>query len=674
MQLYLGSNTGLSDNGDFRRVLLVNNLEYADSTDYNYLFKQYYKMTDMHGETIGDVVKSLWETNKESDIYSSPQFLIIKISKTINYFVNMLTGADRASYNIMWLALLYIFMFSIAAWGIFNFFSEAKPAVRIGVFAGFLLMFCDNGYIYYFNSFYGEPLQYTALMMLISVGLLIYRRPSVPKIICFFVALYFFAGSKLANIPYSVIVCILSVTFLALRRDFIFRAGCVISLIAAVAAIVNLSASIPQWMHNDTTYQAVFFGILKESDSPEKDLKFLGVDEKYAVLANTNAYMAADEYPIDITTEEFEHDFYDKVSKADIAAFHVLHPVRFVRQLCFAIENSAYIRPPSVGTSSVVPMEYEAKFGLWSRLRTALKFLYNPIVVFAAFLFITAYIVIIDIFYIKRRHSEPNKNIYMMASMNVLVIGCWINLVLPIIGNGEADIAKHMFLFVTCIDIFFEVIIINILSVKRRNRLLSCTALLILTLACNYHIPKQTVVFGTYRGEPIVWEVYEVLNDGTQILITKDNIVEMPFSDKVNLWEYSKVREWLNGEFLDEFTDEEKASIVKSTNSMIVPTAFRSLAIAGNHTHYWNYTRKSANDLSKTAYHYYLEDEVYIPTLEMLEDINDSKSYWVLCPYGNADNMQRYVSGDGFVLHTRVENERGVRAVIRCKTDTANER
>ena len=44
-------------------------------------------------------------------------------------------------------------------------------------------------------------------------------------------------------------------------------------------------------MHYDTTYQSVFFGAVKESETPEKDLKQLGIDEKYLPLVNTHAYM-----------------------------------------------------------------------------------------------------------------------------------------------------------------------------------------------------------------------------------------------------------------------------------------------------------------------------------------------------------------------------------------------
>ena len=92
------------------------------------------------------------------------------------------------------------------------------------------------------------------------------------------------------------------------------------------------------------------------------------------------------------------------------------------------------------------------------------------------------------------------------------------------------------------------------------------------------------------------------------------------------------------------------------------------MSVAGDHAHYWNYTRSQVNDLAKTAYHYYVEDKVFIPTLDMLDDINIKGSYWVLCPYASNDNMERYMKNDGFILHTNVVNKKGVRAVIKYDT------
>ena len=63
-----------------------------------------------------------------------------------------------------------------------------------------------------------------------------------------------------------------------------------------------------------------YFGAVKESETPER-FKQLGIDEKYLPLVNTHAYMDDGEYPIDITTDEFQHDFYDRISKANVVFF-----------------------------------------------------------------------------------------------------------------------------------------------------------------------------------------------------------------------------------------------------------------------------------------------------------------------------------------------------------------
>ena len=67
--LYLGNNIGLSDNGDFRRVLLVNNMEYENEDNYYYLFKQDYKMK-VEGDNFWEKVSYLCESNNEEEIYS----------------------------------------------------------------------------------------------------------------------------------------------------------------------------------------------------------------------------------------------------------------------------------------------------------------------------------------------------------------------------------------------------------------------------------------------------------------------------------------------------------------------------------------------------------------------------------------------------------------------------
>ena len=667
--LYLGDNVGLSDNGDFRRVLLTNNLEYEDDTDYYYLFKQDYKM-EVEGNNYFTKAFSVLKTNKDwSNIYSSPHFIFIKLAKLMNLTDNLIHGRDETAFNIAWLAGLYVFLLSLAAWGIFTFFADFKIQVKAAVLIIFLFVFCDAGYLLYFNSFYGEPLQYVSLMMLLSVGLMLYKRPSIPKVIYFYVSLYFFAGSKLANVPFSAIICLMGTVIMLLRSDRIFKRTVLISAAIALGLMVQMYVSIPDWMQQDTTYQAVFFGIVKESDTPEEDLAELGVSPTYAVLQNTNAYMNENEYPIDITTDEFKEHFYDEVSKLDLMMFYLNHPTRLVEKMNIAIKNTAYIRPPSLANLTDTQMTLTDKYSTWSKLRVKLKFLYSPITIYAIFILLTLYVILVDIFYLKRRSLEEPRKHYMMAGINALIVGLWLNLIMPIAANGEADLQKHMFLFIHCNDIMLMTLIIGMFTMKKKHVTMSLAAVLATTFAFYVHIPNKTISFGEYEGKRLKWEVVQRYNDDTMLITTKQSIGEMQFDKDHNDWEQSSLREWLNNDFLAEFSEDDLERIVSTTNELILSYEERDKATAGDHTHFWNFTKEQAGDLSKTAYHYYLEDEVFLPTLDMLKDMSVKGSCWIQCPYAANDYMQRYMNKDGFILHTDVSNERGVRPVIKIKKD-----
>ena len=72
--------------------------------------------------------------------------------------------------------------------------------------------------------------------------------------------------------------------------------------------------------------------------------------------------------------------------------------------------------------------------------------------------------VFMNVFYIHNHKIESPKRKYMICALDILILGLWINLVLPVLTNGEADLAKHMFLFINCIDILFFVCIMGIVT------------------------------------------------------------------------------------------------------------------------------------------------------------------------------------------------------------------
>ena len=84
--------------------------------------------------------------------------------------------------------------------------------------------------------------------------------------------------------------------------------------------------------------------------------------------------------------------------------------------------------------------------------------------------------------------------------------------------------------------------------------------------------PGDIVIFGTYEqdndtsngAEDIEWIVLDN-TDGKLLVISKDILNYMRYSETTTVWEYSDLRTWLNGEFYDlAFSDAEKDSIALS--------------------------------------------------------------------------------------------------------------
>ena len=76
------------------------------------------------------------------------------------------------------------------------------------------------------------------------------------------------------------------------------------------------------------------------------------------------------------------------------------------------------------------------------------------------------------------------------------------------------------------------------------------------------------VTFGTWAGEPIEWQVLEVKEDGSCILLSVKGLDARPYNTKYTdvTWETCTIREWLNSEFYENaFSASEKGKIVFST-------------------------------------------------------------------------------------------------------------
>ncbi len=661
LALFAEGGAGLSDNGDFQRVMDANGLTMTDSSHSRYIFKRYYTMTIDEEDAAG----SIFRTVEGQYLYKSPHFTFIKISKFINYISNLITGSPVTRYDIFYLAALYIAVLAAGAYLIIYFFK--KPLHQIAAAALFLLLFCDTGHLLYFNSLYGESLQFVTLTLIVGLILtLINGNINTAGIAALFLSIYYFAGSKLANIPLALLITLSLFIFLPKMKrlhKWIFSAGGV----AVAVSLAVMFVSIPSWMNEQTTYQTVFFGILKESPTPEQDLAQLGLPTEYAPLANTHAYMG--EYPIDITTEEFRENFYNKMGKLDAVLFYVKHPVRFVRKAAMAIRESVSIRPIYLGSSPHERMGQTGRFSLWSNIRGGESVFTNPYIVLPLMLIFALAALAMTIYFIRKK--KFSKGLQISVMLLLLACGIWANILLPVAGNGDADLLKHMYLFIHMTDILIYFgIMAAIRAITWQRAIVSAAAIAVIAVICIFPKGPNTIILGTHDGKHIRWIVAKE-GSGTATLISKDILLTAPFDTKggygSNLWESSHIRAYLNGEFLECFTEEELKLICDTPHEVTLSQSNADKAEEGWHSPYWRASRAAAADMYDDTYRHTVTDKVYLPsTLEYskghFDNIEDE--FYLIDPYGSSDSMVRYLDQNGVPVYTDASKPMGIRPVI----------
>lgn len=82
---------------------------------------------------------------------------------------------------------------------------------------------------------------------------------------------------------------------------------------------------------------------------------------------------------------------------------------------------------------------------------------------------------------------------------------------------------------------------------------------------------SKEIYFGSYNGNSVAWIILEQKDD-KMFLLAKEPVIQMPISnqiEKVN-WKDSTLNEWLNHDFLAEFTDEQMNKIDKKNGAFLL--------------------------------------------------------------------------------------------------------
>ncbi|MCL2415364.1 MAG: hypothetical protein FWD01_00995, partial [Defluviitaleaceae bacterium] len=200
-----------------------------------------------------------------------------------------------------------------------------------------------------------------------------------------------------------------------------------------------------------------FNGILRGSETPERDLERLGLDPAFAVLQGWEWYL--DEYPIDVFSEEFDEGFFRIISKPRILMFYLSHPSRFLSVLQESAGYARFIRAPYL--TAVQNPEYHGqqvyRFSLWESARIRLALLAN----FWFITFIIGLMTTVGIIKLVKiwRNKGDGEGLILPILLIVLAASAAGSFIIPYLSNGIADQAKQLFGFISLFDMIIFTLI-----------------------------------------------------------------------------------------------------------------------------------------------------------------------------------------------------------------------
>ena len=433
--------TGVADNGDFARIMNSTGLHHLTAEHEDRYFGY---VNRLYG--IGHVIPF------GGGYISTELPLVICAIALSKQF------SPSGLFDIRYLGAIYAVLLAACAYFFVKSSRKQFGAAAIFTALSFIIIFCDTGYTSYFNSLYGEPVTFVFILLMAAMAITIsaVEQPAVWMLLIFGLAAAFFAGAKVQNIPAGIFSVLLLLRLAAMRKDKAWRRLAFGSAAAVILISVVCYTNVSRDIRICNKYQTVFYGILKNSGDPAGDIEDLGLDPSLAALAGTNYFM--EDYALDIRSAGFKNMIDENVNHYKIAAYYLRHPGRFIEKMGIAAENGFklnqgmgnYEKSPGISYKQVSKV-----FDRWSSFK--LGVLPHSLLFVAAF-----YGTVLLVLIYEYSRAGNAKMRFLIEFFGFVLITGIIQFVLPVIGDGEADLSKHLFLFNLCFDVLFSAALVYI--------------------------------------------------------------------------------------------------------------------------------------------------------------------------------------------------------------------
>ena len=123
--LFGGGEIGLSDNGDFSRVLRGSSL-YFTETNKSFVYVGRYGI-ELHGDSLLSNLGHILFSADGVANYPSIQLVVVRLTVAANLLWNAISGSPLATYRLWTLGVTYVLLYSFALYFLFRQIRLKKP-------------------------------------------------------------------------------------------------------------------------------------------------------------------------------------------------------------------------------------------------------------------------------------------------------------------------------------------------------------------------------------------------------------------------------------------------------------------------------------------------------------------------------------------------------------------
>jgi hypothetical protein len=404
--------------------------------------------------------------------YPSSALVVLAAAQQLTHLAGL-----HGALDMRMTGLIYSLIFGVVI-GLIVIVLPGPRWARVGTAAALGVLGADATFAPYFISPFSEPMEFVALLGTYAGLLALWRRRVVRVRVLAAVTVVFglLVTAKSQDIPLALL---LATALLTVRCPFGWRAGWAadgwrgrrkwtgraLPTTAAVVLLVAGGVSLylqPRLYNEQLVYTDVFYTILKDSPDVEADLAELDLPVQLARYAGRTYFETRQE----TAKDPYYRTFVERASFGDIARFYLRHPERLAMVTRTGIRDVVKARYPLPNTTRAETTRPQVVCRIClvptaGRVLAPVALLVWPGWELA--------VLVVGVLLLRRRRGDREWRA--LGLLLITMVGfAWFHLSTAILGDGYAELGKHVFPAVVDTWLVLPLVALGVGGVLARRR------------------------------------------------------------------------------------------------------------------------------------------------------------------------------------------------------------